>query len=49
MFEAISERLSRSLGKLRRGARLSEENIGDALREVRRALLEAGRRAARHP
>ena len=41
MFEAISERLSRSLGKLRRGARLSEENIGDALREVRRALLEA--------
>ena len=41
MFETISERLSRTLGKLRRGARLSEGNVRDALREVRRALLEA--------
>ena len=41
MFEAISERLSRTFGKLRRGARLSEDNISEALREVRRALLEA--------
>jgi CO/xanthine dehydrogenase Mo-binding subunit len=41
MFEAISERLSRTLGNLRRGARLSEDNIAEALREVRRALLEA--------
>lgn len=41
MFETISERLSRTLGKLRGGARLSEENVRDALREVRRALLEA--------
>ena len=41
MFEAISERLSRTLGKLRPGARLTEDNIGEALREVRRALLEA--------
>ena len=41
MFETISDRLSRTLGKLRRGARLTEDNIGDALREVRRALLEA--------
>ena len=41
MFETISERLSRTLGKLRGGARLTEENVGDALREVRRALLEA--------
>ena len=41
MFEAISERLSRTLGNLRRGARLTEDNIGEALREVRRALLEA--------
>ena len=41
MFETISERLSGVFGKLRPGARLTEDNIRAALREVRRALLEA--------
>ena len=41
MFEAISDRLSRTFGRLRRGGRLTEDNVADSLREVRRALLEA--------
>ena len=41
MFENISGRLARSLERLRRGARLGEDNIRDTLRDVRRALLEA--------
>lgn len=41
MFETISARLSRTLGNLRPGARLTESNISDALSDVRRALLEA--------
>ena len=36
MFEAISDRLSRTLGKLRRGARLSEDNVADAFCPVGR-------------
>ena len=41
MFNSLSERLSGALQKLRGQGRLSEDNIKDTLREVRRALLEA--------
>ena len=41
MFEALTGRLSRTLDSLRGRGRITEENIGEALREVRVALLEA--------
>jgi len=41
MFENLSERLSRSLKKISGKARLNHDNIQDALRDVRKALLEA--------
>src|SRR5918999_3247804 len=41
MFESLTERLSGTLKHLRGQARLTEDNIGDTLREVRMALLEA--------
>jgi signal recognition particle subunit SRP54 len=41
MFDALTERLARTLKTLHGQARLSEDNIKDALREVRVALLEA--------
>lgn len=41
MFENLSERLSQALKQIRGQARLTEDNIKDALREVRMALLEA--------
>jgi len=41
MFENLSEKLSLTLKKLRGHGRLSENNIQDALQEVRLALLEA--------
>ena len=41
MFENLTGRLSDTVGKLRGQARLTEDNIQDALREVRMALLEA--------
>lgn len=41
MFENLSERLQSTLKKLRGEARISEENISQALREVRMALIEA--------
>jgi signal recognition particle subunit SRP54 len=41
MFEALSEKLDVAIRRLSGEARLSEENITDALREVRRALLDA--------
>jgi len=41
MFEAISERFSGIFDKLRYGGKLTEDNIREGLREVRRALLEA--------
>ena len=41
MFENLSERLSASLRGVTGKAKLSEENIADALRDVRMALLEA--------
>ncbi len=41
MFQALSDRLSGIFKKLRGYGRLTEENIAEALREVRLALLEA--------
>lgn len=41
MFENLSERLSRSLKKISGKSRLNHDNIQDALRDVRKALLEA--------
>ena len=41
MFESLSDRLSLVLSKLTRTGLLTESNVDEALREVRRALLEA--------
>jgi len=41
MFDNLSDRLSKVLKDLRGHGRLTEENISEALREVRMALLEA--------
>jgi signal recognition particle subunit SRP54 len=41
MFEHLSERLEATFKRLRGQGRLTEDNIKDALREVRMALLEA--------
>ncbi|MGC1712244.1 MAG: signal recognition particle protein, partial [Methyloceanibacter sp.] len=41
MFETLSERLGAILDKLTRKGALSEADVGEAMREVRRALLEA--------
>ena len=41
MFEGLSERLAVTVKRMRGQARLTEDNIQDALREVRMALLEA--------
>src|SRR3972149_4167345 len=41
MFEALTEKLSRVLGKLSDKGRLTEKDVDEALREVRLALLEA--------
>ncbi len=41
MFESLSERLSGVLDKLTRRGSLSETDVSEAMREVRRALLEA--------
>lgn len=41
MFESLSERLAGTVQRLKGQARLTEDNIKDALREVRMALLEA--------
>ncbi|MGL5447326.1 MAG: signal recognition particle protein [Rhabdaerophilum sp.] len=41
MFEGLSSRLSGILDKLTRRGALSEADVGEAMREVRRALLEA--------
>src|ERR1700746_2601754 len=42
MFDSLSERLSGVLDRLTRRGALTEIDVDDALREVRRALLEAG-------
>lgn len=41
MFDSLSEKFTRVLKNLKGQGRLTEENINDGLREVRRALLEA--------
>lgn len=41
MFDNLSERLNKTLKSLKGQGRLTESNIKDALRDVRRALLEA--------
>ena len=41
MFESLSDKLSGIFDKLTRRGALSEADVGEALREVRRALLEA--------
>ncbi len=41
MFENLTDRLNRTLKTLKGQGRLTEENIGQALRDVRMALLEA--------
>jgi signal recognition particle subunit SRP54 len=41
MFDALSSRLSGILDKLTRRGALTEQDVSEALREVRRALLEA--------
>src|SRR6478735_3145506 len=41
MFESLSDRLTETLGKLSRKGRLTEADVDDAMKEVRRALLEA--------
>ncbi len=41
MFENLTDRLSETLRKVTGQAKLTEDNISDALREVRMALLEA--------
>ncbi len=41
MFDNLTERLSRVVKTMRGQARLTDDNIGEALREVRLALLEA--------
>src|ERR1700750_2767281 len=41
MFEHLSEKLQRTFKNLRGQGRLTEENMEEALREIRLALLEA--------
>lgn len=41
MFDALSERLNTALTKLKRQGKLTEKDLDEGLREVRRALLEA--------
>ena len=41
MFESLSDRLSQSLKQITGKARLTDDNIAEALRDVRMALLEA--------
>src|SRR5512138_1044350 len=41
MFQSLSDRLSGVLDKLTRRGALSESDVNEAMREVRRALLEA--------
>ena len=41
MFETLTDKLSKTLRNLRGVSKLSEDNISDALAEVRKALLSA--------
>lgn len=41
MFETLSDRLNETFGRLGKKGRLTEKDVDEAMREVRRALLEA--------
>ncbi len=41
MFESLTEKLENAIGKIKGYGKITEDNIGDAMREVRLALLEA--------
>lgn len=41
MFEALTDRLNETFGRLNKKGRLTEEDVDEAMKEVRRALLEA--------
>ena len=41
MFESLSDRLNETFSRLGRKGRLTERDVDEAMREVRRALLEA--------
>jgi signal recognition particle subunit SRP54 len=41
MFESLSDRLTETLGRLSKKGRLTEADVDEAMREVRKALLEA--------
>ena len=41
MFDSLTERLTKTIRNITGKSKLSEDNIKDALREVRMALLEA--------
>ncbi|MGH2560106.1 MAG: signal recognition particle protein [Thermomicrobiales bacterium] len=41
MFESLSDRLNETFGRLSRKGTLTEKDVDEAMREVRRALLEA--------
>src|SRR5690242_11636234 len=41
MFKSLTERLTKTLSALRGSGRLTEQNVRDALKDVRLALLEA--------
>src|SRR5215207_8034511 len=41
MFETLTDRLNETFARLGKKGRLTEQDVDDAMREVRRALLEA--------
>jgi signal recognition particle subunit SRP54 len=41
VFESLSDRLNETFGRLNKKGRLTEKDVDEAMREVRRALLEA--------
>ena len=41
MFEYLGDRLSTAMKNIRGMGKITEENISDAMREIRMALLEA--------
>ena len=43
MFETLTDRLTETFARLGRKGRLTEQDVEDAMREVRRALLECKR------
>ena len=41
MFEYLGDRLSKAIQNIKKMGRITEDNIQDAMREIRMALLEA--------